>query len=132
MRSCGLWSPHATRGHALAFLGRAADGLAEIDETLAWARAARHRAVEAACLWRRSEVLAIAGRTGEAIESAEESATIATRTPLTRFEARWAHAELLASRGEDEARRAVAAAALEAARHGGYLILVPLLRDLAS
>jgi DNA-binding SARP family transcriptional activator len=203
-----LWSPRATRGHALAFLGRAADGLAEIDEVLAWARAAGHRAVEAECLWRRSEALAIGGRAGEAIEAAGESAAIATGighaewtaaahrglgvaceaaglsgraesayrrsaqdsgdlpffrawaearlgaclarrgqpgeaaphvraalaggTPLTRFEARWAHAELLASRGEDEARRAVAAAALEAARHGGYLILVPRLRELAG
>ncbi len=203
-----LWSPRASRGHALAFLGRPADGLAEIDETLTRARAARHPAIEAECLWRRSEALAIDGRADAAIESAEESAVIAARighaewtaaayrglglaceaagladraesayrrsvqgsedipffrawanarlgaclarqgrpdeaapyvraalaggTPLTRFEADWAHAELLASRGEDGARRAVAAAALDAARHGGYLILIPRLRELAG
>ena len=38
-----LWSPRATRGHALVFLARAADGLAEIEETLAWASPARQR-----------------------------------------------------------------------------------------
>ena len=74
-----LWSPHATRGHVLAFLGRAGEGLAEIDETLAWARAARHPAVEAECLWHRAEALAILGQAAEAIESAEQSAGIADR-----------------------------------------------------
>ncbi len=203
-----LWSPRATRGHALAFLGRAAEGLAEIGETLAWARAAGHRAVEAECLWRRAEALAALGLAGEAIESAEEAARIAVRmghaewtaaahrglgiacetaglggraesayrrsldaaegipffrawaagrlgallarqgrpgesvphvhaartggTPLTRHEARWAHAELLASQGDREACRAAAAAALKEAREGGYLILVPRLSELAD
>jgi DNA-binding SARP family transcriptional activator/tetratricopeptide (TPR) repeat protein len=203
-----LWSPRATRGHTLAFLGRTADGLAEIDETLAWARAARHPAVEAECLWHRAEALAILGRAGEAIEAAEKAAGIADRighaewtaaahrglgiaceaaglpgraetayrrslqaadgiplfrawaaarigallasqerpgeaaphvqaaleggTPLTRHEARWAHAELLASQGHNQACRATAAAALDQARAGGYLILVPRLRELAG
>jgi tetratricopeptide (TPR) repeat protein len=203
-----LWSPRATRGHALAFLGQAADGLEEIEDTLAWARAARHPAVEAECLWRRAEALAILGRPGQAIESAGESAGIASRighaewtaaahrglgialeaaglpgsaesayrrslraaeglplfrawaavrlgaflarqgrpaeaephvraalaggTPLTRHEARWAQAELLASRGDDEACRATATAALERAKEGGYLILVPRLGELAG
>ena len=63
-----LWSPRATCGHALALLGRAGDGLSEIDETLAWARAARHPAVEAECLWRRAEALAALGQAGEATE----------------------------------------------------------------
>ena len=203
-----LWSPRATRGHALAFLGRAADGLAEIGETLAWARAARHPAVEAECLWRRAEALAILGQAGEAVESAEESAGIAARighaewtaaahrglgiaceaaglpgraesayrrslqaaegspffrawtaarlgaflarqgrprqaapyvqaaladgTPLTRHEARWAHAELLASQSDDEECRTAAATALEQAQDAGYLILAPRLRELAN
>jgi tetratricopeptide (TPR) repeat protein len=203
-----LWSPRATRGHALAFLGQAADGLAEIDETLAWARATGLRAVEAECLWRRAEALAILGRAGEAIGSAEESAAIADRiqhaewaaaaqrglgiaceaaglpgragsayrrslqaaddipffrawaaarlgaflarqgrpgeaaphvqaaledgTPLTRHEARWAHAELLASQGDDETCRVTAAAALDQAQVSGYLVLVPRLRELAG
>jgi tetratricopeptide (TPR) repeat protein len=203
-----LWSPRATRGHALTFLGQPADGLTEIEETLAWARAARHPAVEAECLWHRAEALAALGRAAEAIESAEQAAGIAAHighaewaaaahrglgiaceaaglpgraepayrrslqaaegiplfrawaaarlgaflarqgrtdeaephvkaaleggTPLTRHEARWAHAELLASRGDDQACRATATAALEQAQGDGYLILMPRLRELAS
>ena len=203
-----LWSPRATRGHALAFLGQAADGLTEIEETFAWARAARHPAVEAECLWHRAEALAALGQAAEAIESAEQAAGIAARighaewtaaahrglgiaceaaglpgraesayrrsleaargiplfrawaaarlgaflacqgrpgeaaphvqvalaagTPLTRHEARWAHAELLAAQGDDEACRATAAAALDQARDDGYLILVARLRELAG
>ena len=203
-----LWSPRATRGHALAILGQAGEGLAEIDETLAWARAARHPAVEAECLWRRAEALAILGQADEAIESANESACIAARighaewtaaahrglgiaceaaglpgraeaayrrsleaaegiplfrawaaarlgaflarqgrpreaaphvqaalaggTPLTRHEARWAHAELLASQGDDAACRAAAATALDQAEDSGYLVLIPRLRELAG
>jgi DNA-binding SARP family transcriptional activator len=203
-----LWSPRATRGHALAFLAQAGAGLDEIDETLAWAEAARHRAVHSECLWHRSEALAFLGRAAEAAESAQEALTIATRighaewtaaaqrglgiawdtgglpdraesafrrslraaegeplfaawasarlgaclarqghpeaaaphvetalrsgTPLTRYEARWAHAELLAARGEEEACRAAAAEALRAVQAGGYLILVPRLRELAG
>ena len=53
-------------------------------------------------------------------------------TPLTGYEACWAHAELLAARGEDEACRAAAADALRAVQEGGYLILVPRLRELAG
>ena len=74
-----LWSPRATRGHALAFLGRAGEGLAEIGETLAWARAVRHPAVEAECLWHCAEALVILGQADEAIESAKESVCIAVR-----------------------------------------------------
>ena len=203
-----LWSPRATRGHALALLGQAADGLTEIEDTLAWARAVRHPAVEAECLWRRAEALAILGRVADGIGSAEEAAYISNRighaewtaaahrglgiaceaaglparpeaayrrsleaaegiplfrawaaarlgaflarqgrpdeaaphvqaalaggTPLTRHEARWAHAEFLASQGDDEACRAAAAAALDQAQDSGYLILVPRLRELAD
>jgi len=203
-----LWSPRATRGHALAFLGQAADGLAEIEESLTWARAAGHPAVEAECLWHRAEVLAALSQDREAIESAEQAAGIAAGighaewtaaahrglgiaceaaglpgraesayrrslraaeniplfrawaaarlaavlarqgrpgeaashvqaalaggTPLTRHEARWAHAELLASQGDDQACHAAAAAALRQARADGYLILVPRLRELAD
>ncbi|HEU5419357.1 MAG TPA: AAA family ATPase [Streptosporangiaceae bacterium] len=203
-----LWSPRATRGHALAFLGQPADGLAEIEETLAWARAARHPAVEAECLWHRAEALAALGQGARAVESATEAAGIAARighaewtaaahrglgiaceaagtgdraesayrrslqaaegiplfrvwaaarlgaclarqgrpaeaaphvqaalagqTPLTRHEARWAHAELLASRGDEQACRETARAALDQAQGGGYLILMPRLRELAG
>ena len=203
-----LWNPRATRGHALALLGQAADGLTEIDEALARARAARHPAVEAECLWHRAEALAALGRAAEAIEAAEQAAGIAARighaewtaaahrglgiacetaglpgraesayrrslqaaggiplfrawaatrlgallarqgrpgeaaphvqaaletgTPLTHHEARWAHAELLASQGDGQACRVAAAAALDQARRDGYLILVPRLRELAA
>ena len=202
-----LWSPRATRGHALAFLAQAQTGLEEIDETLAWAKAARYLAIQSECLWHRSEALAFLGRASEAAESAQEALTIAIRirhaewtaaslrglgiaweaagmpdraesafrrslqaaegeplfaawasarlgaclaregrpqdavvhvnaamrlgTPLTGYEACWAHAELLAARGEDEACRAAAADALRAVQEGGYLILVPRLRELA-
>jgi DNA-binding SARP family transcriptional activator/tetratricopeptide (TPR) repeat protein len=202
-----LWSPRATRGHALALLGQAADGLAEIEETLAWARAARHPAVEAECLWHSAEALAAVGQTAEAAEAAKQAADIAARighaewiaaahrglgiaceaaglpgraeaayrssleaseglplfrawaaarlgallarqgragdaapyvrtateggTPLTRHEARWANAELLATQADDDARQA-AGAALDQAREDGYLILVPRLRELAG
>ncbi len=54
-------------------------GLAEISETLTWARAHRYPAEESECLWRRSEALAFAGRAGEAAETAEEALAIATR-----------------------------------------------------
>jgi len=203
-----LWSPRATRGHTLTFLGQAADGLTEVEQTLAWARAARHPAVEAECLWHRAEALTALGRAAEAIEAAEQAADIAGRighaewaaaahrglgiaceaagltaraesayrrslrsaagiplfrawaaarlgaflarqgrpgeaaphvqaaltegTPLTRHEARWARAELLASQDDNKACAAAAAAALHRARSDGYLILVPRLCELTG
>ena len=202
-----LWNPRATRGHALTFLGQASEGVTEIEETLAWARAAPHPAVEAECHWHRAEALSALGQGSEAIEAAEQAAALATRlghaewtaaahrglgiafeqaglpgraesayrrslqaaagiplfrawaaarlgaflarqgrpgeaaphvragleggTPLTQHEARWAHAELLASRG-DRASNAAAATALDQACRDGYLILVPRLRELAG
>ncbi|HEU5417406.1 MAG TPA: BTAD domain-containing putative transcriptional regulator [Streptosporangiaceae bacterium] len=202
-----LWSPRATRGHVLAFLGEPQAGLTEIEATFAWAQAARYPVVQSECLWRRSEALAFAGRAGEAAESAEQALAIATGIrhaactaaalrglgiawetagkpdraedafrqsvraaeanpffgawasarlgaclarqgrpleaaphvraalsagpPLTRYEARWAHAELLAAQDDDQACHA-AADALRAAEKGGYLILLPRLRELAG
>ena len=203
-----LWSPRATRGHVLAFLGEPPAGLAEIEATLAWAEADRYPAVRSACLWRPSEALTFAGRAGEAAESAEQALAIATRLghaactaaalrglgiawdtagkparaeeafresvhaaegnpfftawasarlgaclarqgrpqdaashvrvalsagpPLVRYEARWARAELLAARGEDQACRVAAIQAPRAAEDSGYLILLPRLRELAG
>jgi DNA-binding SARP family transcriptional activator/tetratricopeptide (TPR) repeat protein len=203
-----LWSPRATRGHVLAFLGEPEAGLAEIEATLAWAEAARYPAVQSECLWRRSEALAFAGRASEAVESAEQALAIAVGIrhaactaaalrglgiawetagkpdraeeafrhavraaeanpffgawasarlgaslarqgrpleaaphvraalsagpPLTRYEASWAHAELLAAQEDDQACHAAAADALQAAEKGGYLILLPRLRELAG
>ena len=130
-----LWSPRATRGHALAFLGRAADGLAEIDETLAWARAARHPAVEAECLWHRAEALAALGQAAEAMEAAEQSAGIAARIGHAEWTAA-AHRGLgiaceaagLPGRAESAYRRSLEAAegiplfrAWAAARLGAFL-----------
>jgi tetratricopeptide (TPR) repeat protein len=188
-----FWSPGATLGHVLAFLGEAQAG---------------YPALECECLWRRSEALSFLGHTGQAIESAQQAALIAARiehaaclasslrglgiawdaagrpdlaeaafrrslhaaagngffaawasarlgaclarqgrpqdaaehvraamaggTPLTCYEARWAHAELLAARGDDQACRAAATGSLRAAEDGGYLILVPRLRELAA
>ena len=74
-----LWSPRATLGHALTLAGRPGDGLSEIEKALAWARAAGHPAVQAECLWRRAETLAMLGRFTAAIESAEDAAGIAAR-----------------------------------------------------
>lgn len=203
-----LWSPRATRGHALTLLDQAVDGLAEVEAALTVARTARHPAVEAECLGHRAEALVALGRTAEGIESASEAVRIATRIghaewtaagqlglgiaceaaglpgraesayrgslgaaegiplfrvwaaarlgallarqgrpgeaaahvqvalaggpPLTRHEARWAQAELLASQGDDQACRAAAAAAAAEADRDGYLILLPRLRELAG
>ncbi|MDA8323907.1 MAG: AAA family ATPase [Actinomycetota bacterium] len=74
-----LWSPRATLGHALALTGRAGEGLSEIEGALVWARTAGHPAVQAECLWRRAETLAMLGRFTTAIESAEDAAGIAAR-----------------------------------------------------
>jgi DNA-binding SARP family transcriptional activator len=202
-----LWSPRATRGHVLAFLGKPQAGLAEIEETLGWVETTRYPAIQSECLWRRSEVLAYTGRAREAAESAEQALAIATRlrhaactaaalrglgiawdaagvpdraeqvfrrslraaegnpffaawasarlgaclarqgrpqdaephiraalssgTPLTGYEARWAHAELLAALGDQQACCGAATEALQVAQDGGYLILVPRLRELA-
>ena len=130
-----LWSPRATRGHALAFLGRAADGLTEIEETLARARAACHPAVEAECLWHRAEALAALGLAGEAVEAAEESAGIAARIGHAEWTAA-AHRGLgiaceaagLPGRAESAYRRSLEAAegiplfrAWAAARLGAFL-----------
>jgi hypothetical protein len=74
--------------------------------------------------------LAGQGRPQEAAPHVQ--AALAGGSPLTRHEARWARAELLASQGDDEACHVAATAALEQALDGGYLILVPRLRELAG
>lgn len=74
--------------------------------------------------------LARQGRPEDAAGHVRAAMTLGT--PLTRYEARWAHAELLAARGDVPACRVAAAAALRAAEHGGYLILAPRLRELAE
>lgn len=127
--------PRATRGHALAFLGRAAEGLAEIEETLAWARAARHPAIEAECLWHAAEALAISGQGDAAVEAAEQAAAIATRIGHAEWTAAAqrglgvaCEAAGLTGRAESAYRRSLAAAACvplfhawSAARLGAFL-----------
>ena len=130
-----LWSPRATRGHALAFLGHAAEGLTEIEETLARVRAARHPAIEAECLWHRAEALVALGQGAEAIEAAQESAGIAARIGHAEWTAA-AHRGLgiaceaagLPGRAESAYRRSLEAAqgsqlfrAWAAARLGAFL-----------
>jgi tetratricopeptide (TPR) repeat protein len=177
-----LWSPQAIRGHALTILGRAADGLTEIEETLGqgaeaiesaeeslgiaarighaeWTAAA-HRGLGIGCeeaglpgraessyrrslqaaggiplfrAWAAARLGALLARQGRPDEAAPHvRAALEGGTPLTRHEARWAHAELLASQGDDQACRTAAAATLDQARDDGYLILVPRLRELAD
>ena len=102
------------------------------------AEAAYRRSLEAAggiplfrawAAGRLGAVLACQGRPGEAAPHVQ--AALAGGTPLTCHEARWAHAELLASQGDDAACRATAATAMDQAQDGGYLVLVPRLRELA-
>jgi DNA-binding SARP family transcriptional activator len=73
------WDPGATRGHALVFAARPADGLTEIDQALSRARAVGHPAVHCGCLWHRSEALSALGRSDEASESAQAAVEIADR-----------------------------------------------------
>ncbi|MFI5068675.1 MAG: hypothetical protein ACHP9Z_32505, partial [Streptosporangiales bacterium] len=75
-------------------------------------------------------LLARQGRPGEAAPHVR--AALAGGTPLTRHEARWAQAELLASQGDYAACRATTVTALDQAQDSGYLILVPRLRELAG
>ena len=75
-------------------------------------------------------LLARQGRTDEAAPHVR--AALEGGAPLPRHEARWAHAELLASQDDDEACREAAAAALDRARDDGCLILVPRLLELAA
>ncbi|MGH3226827.1 MAG: hypothetical protein ACRDPY_50480, partial [Streptosporangiaceae bacterium] len=83
--------------------------------------------------WAAARLGAFLARQGRPDEAAQHvQAALKAGTPLTRHEARWAHAELLASRGDHEACRAAATTALEQAQDGGYLILVPRLRELAG
>lgn len=83
--------------------------------------------------WASARLGACLARQGHPQDAAEHvAAAMAGGTRLTCYEARWAHAELLAARGDDRACRAAATGALRAAEDGGYLILVPRLRELAG
>jgi len=82
--------------------------------------------------WNSARLGACLARQGRSQDAAEYvRAALAGGTPLTSYEARWAHAELLAVRG-DASAHSVAADALQAAEHNGYLVVVPRLRELAG
>jgi len=83
--------------------------------------------------WAAARLGACLARQGRMRDAAPHVRTAMTcGTPLTRYEARWAHAELLAAGGDTRACRAAAAQALRAVTGGGYLILAPRLRELAG
>ena len=131
----------ATRiGHAACTAG-ALRGLGIAWETAGktdQAEAAFRRSLESAegnpffAAWASARLGACLARQGRPREAEPHvQAALSTGTPLTRYEARWAHAELLAARGDDQACRTQAADALRVAREGGCLVLVPHLQELA-
>lgn len=72
-------TPRSTRGHALTFMAKPAEGLADATAALELARALGHAEGEAYAGWHRSEALAALGRAGEATESATAALAIAER-----------------------------------------------------
>jgi len=103
------------------------------------AESAYRRSLEAAAnmpffrAWAAARLGATLARRGRPDEAAPHvRASLEAGTPLTRHEARWAHAELLASQGDEQAGRLAAETALDQAQDDGYLILVPRLRELAA
>jgi tetratricopeptide (TPR) repeat protein len=72
-------TPRSTRGHALIFLARPEEGLAEAGEALELARSLGHAEGEAYALWHCAEALAALGRGDEALASAGEALAIAER-----------------------------------------------------
>lgn len=72
-------TPRSTRGHALVFLDRPAEALADIAEALELARTLGHAEGEAYALWHQAEALAGLGRGQEALAAAHEALAIARR-----------------------------------------------------
>jgi tetratricopeptide (TPR) repeat protein len=124
------WAAASLRGLGIAW---------EIAGELERAQSAFRRSLRAAegepifSAWASARLGACLARMGLAQDAAVHvHAAMRQEIPLTRYEALWARAELLAARGDDEACRVTAADALQHARKGGYLILVPRLRELAN
>jgi len=124
------WTAAAHRGLGIACEAAALPGRAEATYRRSLQAAGGIPLFRAWAEARLGALLARQGRPGEAAPHVR--AALAGGTPLTRHEARWAHAELLASQGDEQACRASATAALDQARDGGYLILLPRLRELAG
>jgi len=72
-------TPRSTRGHALTFMDRSEEGLADTGQALELARSLGHAEGEAYALWHRAEALAGLGRGEEALASAGEALAIAER-----------------------------------------------------
>jgi DNA-binding SARP family transcriptional activator len=72
-------TPRSTRGHALVFLARAGEGLADIEDALALSRTLGHAEGESYALWHRAEALGALGRGEEAVASASRALAIAER-----------------------------------------------------
>jgi DNA-binding SARP family transcriptional activator/tetratricopeptide (TPR) repeat protein len=72
-------TPRSTRGHALVFLARPADGLADIERALELELSLGHDEGVSYASWHRAEALAALGRVDEALATATEAITIAQR-----------------------------------------------------
>jgi tetratricopeptide (TPR) repeat protein len=72
-------TPRSTRGHALTFMARPEEGLADASEALELARTLGYAEAEAYALWHCSEALSALGRAPEALESASLALGIAER-----------------------------------------------------
>ncbi|HWD71848.1 MAG TPA: BTAD domain-containing putative transcriptional regulator [Actinomycetota bacterium] len=72
-------TPRSTRGHALTFMARPREGLADARAALELARTLGHSEGEAYALWHCSEALSALGSPGEALEAATAALGIAER-----------------------------------------------------
>jgi DNA-binding SARP family transcriptional activator len=72
-------TPRSTRGHALTFMARPGEGLADARAALELARTLGHSEGEAYALWHCSEALSALGNPGEALEAATAALGIAER-----------------------------------------------------
>jgi DNA-binding SARP family transcriptional activator/tetratricopeptide (TPR) repeat protein len=70
-------TPRSTRGHALVFLDRADEGLADAEEAYELARSLGHLEGISYAAWHRSEALAALGRAEDAVASAQEALAVA-------------------------------------------------------
>jgi DNA-binding SARP family transcriptional activator/tetratricopeptide (TPR) repeat protein len=72
-------TPRSTRGHALTFMARPGEGLADARAALELGRTLGHSEGEATALWHCSEALSALGNPGEALEAAIAALGIAER-----------------------------------------------------
>jgi len=72
-------TPRSTRGHGLALLDRAEEGLADSTRALDIARTLGHPEGQTYALWHQAEALSVLGRAAEAVAAGEEALAIAAR-----------------------------------------------------